>query len=419
MKIETNMKKRIVITGIGLITPIGLDKKETWQSLISGDSGIDTISCFDPEAYETKIAAEVKGFDPTILIGKKESRRLDRFSQFAVASSIQALEDANIDMENEDQSRIGVMIGSGVGGIITLSEQYSVLEKRGPTRVSPFLIPMMLGDMASGQVSMNIGAKGPNFSVVSACATGADSIGVAAEMIKDERIDVAIAGGTEAAICPIAVAGFNSCMALSKRNDNPKGASRPFDSMRDGFVLGEGAGVLVLESLEHASKRNATIIAELIGYGTTSDAHHVTQPHPEGEGAAEAMKIALKRSKTQPEQVMYINAHGTSTPLNDKFETIAIKKVFGEYSKKLLISSTKSMTGHLLGAAGGIEAAFTVMAINESVVPPTINLENPDPDCDLNYVPNLSKRGNVEIAMSNSLGFGGHNASLLFKKFVA
>ena len=419
MKIETNMKKRIVITGIGLITPIGLDKKETWQSLISGNSGIDTISCFDPEAYETKIAAEVKGFDPTILIGKKESRRLDRFSQFAVASSIQALEDANIDMENEDQSRVGVMIGSGVGGIITLSEQYSVLEKRGPTRVSPFLIPMMLGDMASGQVSMNIGAKGPNFSVVSACATGADSIGVAAEMIKDERIDVAIAGGTEAAICPIAVAGFNSCMALSKRNDNPKGASRPFDSMRDGFVLGEGAGVLVLESLEHASKRNANIIAELIGYGTTSDAHHVTQPHPEGEGAAEAMKIALKRSKTQPEQVMYINAHGTSTPLNDKFETIAIKKVFGEYSKKLLISSTKSMTGHLLGAAGGIEAAFTVMAINESVVPPTINLENPDPDCDLNYVPNLSKRGNVEIAMSNSLGFGGHNASLLFKKFVA
>ena len=419
MKIETNMKKRIVITGIGLITPIGLDKKETWQSLISGNSGIDTISCFDPEAYETKIAAEVKGFDPTILIGKKESRRLDRFSQFAVASSIQALEDANIDMENEDQSRVGVMIGSGVGGIITLSEQYSVLEKRGPTRVSPFLIPMMLGDMASGQVSMSIGAKGPNFSVVSACATGADSIGIAAEMIKDERIDVAIAGGTEAAICPIAVAGFNSCMALSKRNDNPKGASRPFDSMRDGFVLGEGAGVLVLESLEHASKRNATIIAELIGYGTTSDAHHVTQPHPEGEGAAEAMKIALKRSKTQPEQVMYINAHGTSTPLNDKFETIAIKKVFGEYSKKLLISSTKSMTGHLLGAAGGIEAAFTVMAINESVVPPTINLENPDPDCDLNYVPNLSKRGNVEIAMSNSLGFGGHNASLLFKKFVA
>ena len=419
MKIETNMKKRIVITGIGLITPIGIDKKETWQSLISGNSGIDTISCFDPEAYETKIAAEVKGFDPTILIGKKESRRLDRFSQFAVASSIQALEDANIDMENEDQSRVGVMIGSGVGGIITLSEQYSVLDKRGPTRVSPFLIPMMLGDMASGQVSMSIGAKGPNFSVVSACATGADSIGIAAEMIKDERIDVAIAGGTEAAICPIAVAGFNSCMALSKRNDNPKGASRPFDSMRDGFVLGEGAGVLVLESLEHASKRNANIIAELIGYGTTSDAHHVTQPHPEGEGAAEAMKIALKRSKTQPEEIMYINAHGTSTPLNDKFETIAIKKVFGEYSKKLLISSTKSMTGHLLGAAGGIEAAFTVMAINESVVPPTINLENPDPDCDLNYVPNISKRGNVEMAMSNSLGFGGHNASLLFKKFVA
>ena len=412
-----SMTKRIVVTGIGLVTPLGLDRNETWESLISGNSGIDKISSFDSEGFETTIAGEVKGFNPENIIGKKESRRLDRFSQFAVVSTLEALEHAKIDMTKENQDKVGIMIGSGVGGIMTLSEQYSVLDKKGPTRVSPFLIPMMLGDMASGQVSMKIGAKGPNFSIVSACATGADSIGIASDMINYGKIEIAVAGGTEAAICPIGVAGFNSCMALSKRNENPQGASRPFDKLRDGFVLGEGAGVIVLESLDHATNRNAKVLAELIGYGATSDAHHVTQPHPEGEGAAKAMKIAIENAGILPDEIMYINAHGTSTPLNDKFETIAIKKAFGEHAKKVLISSTKSMTGHLLGAAGGIEAAFTVMAINKSIVPPTINLENPDPDCDLNYVPNLSKRGNVEIAMSNSLGFGGHNSSLIFKKF--
>jgi 3-oxoacyl-[acyl-carrier-protein] synthase II len=278
---------------------------------------------------------------------------------------------------------------------------------------------MMLGDMASGQVSMKIGARGPNFSIVSACATGADSIGQAGELIRQGRLDVALAGGTEAAICPIGVAGFNSCMALSKRNEDPQGASRPFDKGRDGFVLGEGAGVLVLEAMDHAEARGATILAELTGYGATSDAYHVTQPHPEGIGAADAMKLALSQALMKPEEVMYINAHGTSTQLNDKFETIAIKKVFGKHANTVLISSTKSMTGHLLGAAGGIEAAFSVLAISESAIPPTINLEEPDPDCDLNYTPNLSKRGNVETAMSNSLGFGGHNSSLVFKKFIA
>jgi 3-oxoacyl-[acyl-carrier-protein] synthase II len=288
---------------------------------------------------------------------------------------------------------------------------------KGPKRVSPFLVPMMLGDMASGQVSMMIGAKGPNFSTVSACATGADSIGEALEMIRRGRADVVIAGGTEAAVCEIGVAGFNSCMALSTRNDDPQGASRPFDSGRDGFVLGEGAGVLVLESIEHAEKRGANVLAELVGYGASSDSHHVTQPHPEGEGAARAMKWALDDAKLQPEDVVYINAHGTSTPMNDKFETIAMKRMFGDHAYKLAISSTKSMTGHLLGAAGGIEAAFSVLAVKEGAIPPTINLEIPDPDCDLNYTPNKAVKQEVEVAMSNVFGFGGHNASLVFKSF--
>jgi 3-oxoacyl-[acyl-carrier-protein] synthase II len=413
------MSNRVVVTGIGLKTPVGLDREKTWDALLKGTSGIDKISSFDAEEFETKIAGEIVDFQPETIIGRKESRRLDRFAQFAVVATLEALEHASMDIDTEDLDRVGVLIGSGVGGIITLSNQYSVLEKRGPKRVSPFLIPMMLGDMASGQVSMKIGARGPNFSIVSACATGADSIGQAGELISQGRLDVALAGGTEAAICPIGVAGFNSCMALSKRNEDPQGASRPFDKGRDGFVLGEGAGVLVLEAMDHAEARGATILAELTGYGATSDAYHVTQPHPEGIGAADAMKLALSQALMKPEEVMYINAHGTSTQLNDKFETIAIKKVFGKHANTVLISSTKSMTGHLLGAAGGIEAAFSVLAISESAIPPTINLEEPDPDCDLNYTPNLSKRGNVETAMSNSLGFGGHNSSLVFKKFIA
>ena len=412
------MTDRVVVTGIGLVTPMGLDRKSTWDSLIEGKSGIDYISLFDAEGYESRIAGEVNEFDATAALGRKEAKRLDRFAQFACVAALEALEHANLNMEKEDADRVGVLIGSGVGGIITITDQHKILLQKGPKRVSPFLIPMMLGDMASGQVSMMIGAKGPNFSTVSACATGADSIGEALEMIRRGRADVVIAGGTEAAVCEIGVAGFNSCMALSTRNEDPQGASRPFDSGRDGFVLGEGAGLIVLESLKHAEQRGANIIAELSGYGASSDAHHVTQPHPEGEGAARAMKWAIEDAGIAPDKVDYINAHGTSTPLNDKYETIAMKRMYGDHAYKLAISSTKSMTGHLLGAAGGIEAAFTVLAIKDGVVPPTININDPDPDCDLNYVPNNAIKQTVNVAMSNSLGFGGHNASLVFKRFA-
>ena len=412
------MTDRVVVTGIGLVTPVGLNSESTWNSLVEGRSGIDYISLFDAEGYESRIAGEVDNFDASAALGRKEARRLDRFSQFACVAALEALEHANLNMEKEDADRVGVLIGSGVGGIITISDQHKILLKRGPKRVSPFLVPMMLGDMASGQVSMMIGAKGPNFSTVSACATGADSIGEALEMIRRGRADVVIAGGTEAAVCEIGVAGFNSCMALSTRNEDPQGASRPFDSDRDGFVLGEGAGLLVLESLEHAEQRGANILAEISGYGASSDAHHVTQPHPEGEGAARAMKWAIEDAGITPDKVDYINAHGTSTPLNDKYETIAMKRMYGDHAYKLAISSTKSMTGHLLGAAGGIEAAFTVLTIKNGIVPPTINIDNPDPDCDLNYVPNTAKKQPVNVAMSNSLGFGGHNASLVFERFT-
>ena len=412
------MTDRVVVTGIGLVTPVGLNSESTWNSLVEGRSGIDYISLFDAEGYESRIAGEVDNFDASAALGRKEAKRLDRFSQFACVAALEALEHANLNMEKEDADRVGVLIGSGVGGIITISDQHKILLKRGPKRVSPFLVPMMLGDMASGQVSMMIGAKGPNFSTVSACATGADSIGEALEMIRRGRADVVIAGGTEAAICEIGVAGFNSCMALSTRNADPQGASRPFDSDRDGFVLGEGAGLLVLESLEHAEKRGANILAEMSGYGASSDAHHVTQPHPDGEGAARAMKWAIEDAGITPDKVDYINAHGTSTPLNDKYETIAMKRMYGDHAYNLAISSTKSMTGHLLGAAGAIEAAFTVLAIKNDIVPPTINIENPDPDCDLNYIPNTAKKQPVNVAMSNSLGFGGHNASLVFERFA-
>ena len=411
------MTDRVVVTGIGLVTPVGLDRKTTWDSLLEGKSGIDYISLFDAEGFESRIAAEVNEFDAAPILGRKEARRLDRFAQFACVAALEALDDAGLDMANEDPDRVGVLIGSGVGGIMTITEQHKILLNKGPKRVSPFLVPMMLGDMASGQVSMMIGAKGPNFSTVSACATGTDSIGEALEMIRRGRADVVIAGGTEAAVCEIGVAGFNSCMALSTRNDDPQAASRPFDSGRDGFVLGEGAGLVVLESLEHAEKRGANVLAELAGYGASSDAHHVTQPHPEGEGAARAMKWAIEDAKLRPENVDYINAHGTSTPLNDKFETIAMKRMYGDHAYNLKISSTKSMTGHLLGAAGGIEAAFSVLAIKEGIIPPTINLDDVDPDCDLDYVPNKAVKQKVDVAMSNSLGFGGHNASLVFKSF--
>ena len=411
------MANKVVVTGLGLITPLGLDRNSSWKGITTGKSGIDKIISFDTENFQTKIAAEISDFNPEEILGKKISKRLDRFAQFACVAAKEAIKDSGIFLESVDLNRFGILIGSGIGGIKTLSEQHEVLMKKGPSRVSPFLVPMMLSDMASGQVSMMLGTKGPNFSTVSACSSAADSIGQAMLMIRRGDADIVMAGGTEAAICPIGIAGFNACHALSTNNDNPTKASRPFDAERDGFVLGEGTGLLILESEEHALKRGASILCELSGYGATSDAHHVTQPHPEGEGAARAMILSMKDANIEKEKIAYINAHGTSTQLNDKFETIAIKRAFGDHAKKLKVSSTKSMTGHLLGAAGGIEAAFTVMAINEKVVPPTINLATPDPDCDLDYVPNHALKGNVPAAMSNSLGFGGHNSALLFQDY--
>jgi 3-oxoacyl-[acyl-carrier-protein] synthase II len=405
------------VTGIGVVCPVGLDRDSTWQAMLEGRSGIDHISLFDAEGFESRIAGEVRGFDPTTYMDRKKATRMDRFAQLACAASLQAKAHAGLDISKTDPSRVAVLIGSGVGGIMTLSEQYDVLKQRGPNRVSPFLIPMMLTDLAAGNVSMMLGAKGPNFSPVSACATGADSIGEAFEMIRRGTVDAAFAGGTEAAVCPIAVAGFNSCMALSKRNGEPKKASRPFDAERDGFVLGEGSGVLLIEALEHAESRGARPIAEVVGYAATSDAYHVTQPAPEGSGAAQAMRLAMKQAGLAPADIDYVNAHGTSTPLNDRLETAAMKAAFGEHAGKVPISSTKSMTGHLLGAAGGVEAAVSVMAIERSAIPPTINLEHPDPECDLDYVPNEARRGRVRTAMSNSMGFGGHNACLIFKEF--
>ena len=411
------MTNKIVVTGIGLITPLGLDRESTWKSITLGKNGIRKIKSFDPEPYQTQIAAEIDDFNPEEILGRKFARRLDRFAQLACVAAKEAIKDSGLFLESLNLDRFSVLIGSGIGGISTLSDQISVLDEKGPSRISPFLVPMMLSDMASGQVSMMLGTKGPNFATVSACASGADSIGVGLNMIRRGEADIVMAGGTEAAVCPIGIAGFNACHALSKNNEQPEMASRPFDAKRDGFVLGEGAGLLILEKEAHAIKRGATIICELAGYGATSDAHHVTQPHPEGEGAAKAMILAMNDAEIKREEVAYINAHGTSTPLNDKYETIAIKRAFKDHSKKLKISSTKSMTGHLLGAAGGIEAAFTALAINEMVVPPTINLLNPDPDCDLDYVPNHALKGKVSVAMSNSLGFGGHNSSLLFRDY--
>ena len=410
------MNERVFVTGIGVVSPIGLDKNNTWNNLLSGQSGVDFISSFDTEGFETTFAAEIPQFDPTQYVDKKQSRRMDRFVQFAAAASLEALENSGLVINSENMTRVSVMVSSGIGGIITLSDQIGVLNKRGANRVSPFLVPMMLPDMASGQVAMLTGAKGANYCTVSACASGADSIGMAYEAIKRGDIDAAITGGAEAAICPIGVAGFNSCQALSKRNDDPKSASRPFDSDRDGFVLGEGAGVLVLESMSSLEKRGGNAIAELSGYGATADAYHITQPGPGGEGGARAMNMALSKAEISPQEVDYINAHGTSTPLNDKFETMAMKSVFKDHAYKLSISSTKSMTGHLLGASGALEAVISVMALEKSQIPPTINFSTPDPDCDLNYTPNKKRPLKIKTVMSNSFGFGGHNASLIFQK---
>tara|TARA_B100000809_G_C15060688_1_gene502269 strand:+ start:28 stop:1269 length:1242 start_codon:yes stop_codon:yes gene_type:complete len=410
------LTKEVVITGIGMISPVGNTIDASWNNLINGNSGIDVIKSFDTSEMETKIAGEIKDFNPIDLIGKKESRRMDRFSQLAIVASQEALNSAQLNIDETNEHRVSVMITSGIGGIITISEQIDILRDKGPSRVSPFLVPMMLPDMASSQVSMKFGAKGPNFAVVSACASGGDSIGVAAEFIKSNRVDIVLAGGSEAAICPIGIAGFNACHALSKNNSSPKQASKPFDNNRDGFVLSEGAAVLVLESRESANKRGVNILATLAGYGSSADANHITQPAPGGEGGVRAMNEAIVNAEINTNQIDYINAHGTSTPINDKFETMAMKTVFGTEINNIAISSTKSMTGHLLAASGAIEAAISVKSLNENIVPPTINLNEPDPECDLNYTPNKSLHKNLFYTMSNSFGFGGHNCSLIFSK---
>ncbi|KFZ40574.1 MULTISPECIES: beta-ketoacyl-ACP synthase II [Thermoactinomyces] len=408
---------RVVITGLGVISPLGNDIDTFWNHLIQGKSGVSTITRFDTSDFAVKIAAEVKDFNPLDFMNKKDAKRMDRFVQFAVAASKMALEHAGLDMDKVEKERVGTYIGSGIGGLETLEEQHKVMMKRGPRRVSPFFVPMMIANMASGIVSIQIGAKGPNSAAISACATGTHCVGDAFKILQRGDADVMIAGGTEATILPMAVAGFSAMGALSTNNEAPEKASRPFDRDRDGFVMGEGAGVLVLETLEHAQKRGANIIAEVVGYGMTADAYHLTSPDPEGDGAKRSMLMAVKDAGLEPEDVDYINAHGTSTDYNDKFETMAIKGAFGEHAKRLAISSTKSMTGHLLGAAGGIETIATALAIKEGIVPPTINLENPDPDCDLDYVPNEARKMRVRAALSNSLGFGGHNATIALKEY--
>ncbi len=409
--------RRVVVTGLGPVTSIGIGKEEYWNSLIEGKSGISHITKFDTEGYTTTIGSEVKEFDPEKYIDKKEAKRMDRFAQFAIAGTQLALEDSGLDLDNIDKRRVGVILGSGVGGIETLEAEHTKLMKRGAKRVSPFFIPMMISNMGPGQITMLYGFKGPSFTITTACASGNHAIGESFRMIQRGGADIVVTGGSEAAVSPISVAGFCSMKALSKRNEEPEKASRPFDKDRDGFVIGEGAGILILEELEHALNRNAHIYGEIIGYGATSDAYHVTAPDPEAEGATVAMKLAMEDAGIDYKLVDYINAHGTSTYYNDKLETLAIKKAFKDHAYKLKISSTKSMTGHLLGAAGGIEAIATVLAMEKGIIPPTINLETPDPECDLDYTPNKACAMEVNYALSNSLGFGGHNCTILFKKY--
>ncbi|MFA4132489.1 MULTISPECIES: beta-ketoacyl-ACP synthase II [unclassified Brevibacillus] len=413
------MKRRVVITGVGVVSPVGNDAQTFWNSLLEGKSGIDRVAAFDASDYPTQIAGEVKNFDPEQYMDKKDIRRTDRFVQFGLAAAKMAVEDAKLEITPENAERVGVYIGSGIGGLTTWEEQHSVLLEKGPRRVSPFFIPMLIANMASGAVSIQYGAKGPTSSAITACATGTNAIGEALRLIQFDHADVMIAGGAEATVRPMGFAGFCSAKAMSTRNDEPQKASRPFDKDRDGFVMGEGAGVLILEELEHAKKRGATIIAELIGYGMSADAHHITSPSPGGEGAARCMASALKDAGVDPTEVQYINAHGTSTGQGDIAETQAIKTVFGEHAYKLAVSSTKSMTGHLLGATGGVEAIATAYALRDQILPPTINLENPDPECDLDYVPNHARKATVNVAVSNTFGFGGHNATVILKRYEA
>jgi len=411
------VKHRVVVTGIAPISPVGIGKDRFWDSLLHGKSGISSITRFDASDLPTRIAGEVQEFNPNDYFERKESRRLDRFTQFAVAGARMAVEDAQLNLSDEDPTQVGVIFGSGIGGMETFEQQAKVMAERGPQRVSPLFVPMMIGNMAAGQISITLGLKGPNLTVVNACATGTNAVGEAFKLLQRGGAEVVVTGGTEASVTKLAFAGFCSMRAMTTYNDEPERASRPFDKTRNGFVLGEGAGVLILETLEHAQARGATIYAEVVGYGCTADAHHITAPSPEGDGAAEAMEIALRDANLFPEDVDYINAHGTSTELNDQLETLAIKKVFKEQAYKVAISSTKSMTGHLLGAAGAIEAIVMAMSIQKNKIPPTINLHEPDPECDLDYVPNQAREMDVNVTLSNSLGFGGHNATIVFKEF--
>ncbi|WP_035119812.1 beta-ketoacyl-ACP synthase II [Cohnella panacarvi] len=412
------MKHRVVVTGMGVVTSLGSDLPTLWNNLLAGKSGISRIEAFDTSEYTTKIAAEIKDFDPSVYIDKKDLRKMDRFVQFGVSASKMAIEDAGLVIgENADPDKVGVVVGSGIGGLGTWEDQHTILMNKGPRRVSPFFIPMMIANMASGQISMITGAKGPNTAAVSACATGTHSIGDSFKMIQRGDADVMICGGAEATIRPIGMAGFCSMRAMSTRNEEPEKASRPFDVDRDGFVMGEGSGVMVLESLEHAKARGAKIYAEVIGYGMSGDAFDMVEPDP--EGAARSMNKAIKDAGIEPADIDYINAHGTSTPVGDKSETTAIKKVFGEHAYKLAVSSTKSMTGHLLGAAGGVEAVIVGLTLQNGEIPPTANLDNQDPELDLDYVPNKPRKADVKIALSNSFGFGGHNATIIMRKYEA
>jgi 3-oxoacyl-[acyl-carrier-protein] synthase II len=410
-------KARVVVTGMGALTSIGMSVEEFWQSCLEGKNGIDTITFFDPAGFASKIAGEIKSFNPEDYMERVDARKMDRFTQLAVACSGMAIKDAGLNMEKEDPSRIGVLVGAGIGGIGTFEEQHTRLMERGPSRVSPFFVPMMILDMAPGLVSIRFNLKGPNYSVVSACASGAHAIGDALRILERGDADGMVVGGAEAAVTPMTVAGFSSMKALSTRNDEPSKASRPFDKERDGFVLGEGGGMLVLETLDHALGRDARIYAELAGYGATADAYHMTAPAPDGEGAARSMSLALKDAGLAPEDISYVNAHGTSTPHNDKLETIAIKKVFGEHAYKVPVISTKSMIGHLLGAAGALELETCALSLRDGKIHPTINYEVPDPDCDLDYVPGRAREMEVSAVLSNSFGFGGHNATLVVKAY--
>ena len=411
------MRSRVVVTGMGCISPVGNNVSDTWSAILAGKSGAGMITLFDASKHKTRFAAEVKGFDAVAFFGPREARKMDRFTQFATVAALEALEHSGLKIDQANRDRVGILIGTGIGGIGTLLDQAEVLRERGADRVSPFLIPMMISDSAAGMLAIRVGARGPNMAIATACASGNNAIGEAVETIRRGSADVMIAGGSEAALVSVAMAGMNVMGALSTRNDDPQSASRPFDRERDGFLMGEGAGILILESLEHAQARGANIFAELSGYGTTDDAHHISAPAENGAGAAMSMKMALENANLIVDDIGYINAHGTSTPLNDKSETAAIKTVFGEQAYAIPVSSTKSMTGHLLGASGAVEAVFSIMAIRAGVLPPTINYQTPDPECDLDYVPNEPRKASPRHVMSNSFGFGGHNATLIFSRF--